>query len=216
VSGDGVAGSPLGKSFFATRTSLGKEHPVLKIITRETSVQEHEGVEVYREAREGEYTVKEVKGNYSVRRKVIRKDKSSIACDTDLAEKFIDMTSELQSTFLSTRKVKERKLCGQIRPAAGTVTRNGGITSVLIDKMASIRDEYTDESGKVVLVRFMGNVTEMTECTEALSYSSLSNKLYIDDLKAVDTVLGSIYTKKNGESLNMRNIEHIEIVGVEY
>lgn len=216
VSGDGVVGSPLGKSFFATRTSLGKEHPVLKIITRETSVQEHEGVEVYREAREVEYTVKEVKGNYSVRRKVIRKDKSSIARDTDLAEKFINMTSELQSTFLSTRKVKERKLWGQIRPAAGTVTRNGGITSVLIDKMASVRDEYTDESGKVVLVRFMGNVTEMTECTEALSYSSLSDKLYIDDLKAVDTVLGSIYTKKNGESLNMRNIEHIEIVGVEY
>ena len=62
----------------------------------------------------------------------------------------------------------------------------------------------------------MGNVTEMTECTETLRYSSLSDKLYIDDLKAIDTVLGSIYTEKGGKPLNMRNIEHIEIVGVEY
>lgn len=216
VSGDSASGSPLGKSFLATRAPLGKEHPVLKIITRETSVQEHEGVEAYREVRDVEYTVKEVNGNYSVKRKVVKKDKSSVAHDNGLAEKFIDMTSDLQSAFLSPRKVKDRKPWGQIRPAACAVTRNGGITSVLIDKMASVRDEYTDESGKVVLVRFMGNTTEMTEGTETLRYSSLSDELYIDDLKAVDTVFGSIYTKKGGEPLNMRNIEHIEIVGVEY
>lgn len=216
VSGDSVTGSPLGKSFLATRTPLGKEHSALKIITREISVQEHEGVEVYREEREVEYTVKEVKGNYSVKRKVTKKEKTSDVNAAALADKFIDMTSEPQNTFLSTRKVKERKLWGQIRPAAGVVMRNGGITSVLIDKMASIRDEYTDESGKVVMVKFMGNVTEMTECTETLRYSSLSDKLYIDDLKAIDTVLGSIYTEKGGKPLNMRNIEHIEIVGVEY
>lgn len=216
VSGDSATGSPLGKSFLATRTPLGKEHPVLKIITREMSVQEHEGTEVYREVREVEYTVKAAKGNYKVKRKVTKEDKTSNASAAALAEKFIDMTSDLQSTFLSPGKVKERKLWGQIRPAVGTVTVKDGFTTVCVDEMAVVKDEYTDKEGSVVLVNFFGNVTELTEAVETLRYSSSSDRLYIDDLKEVNTVIGSIYTKKGGEPLNMRNIEHIEIVGVEY
>lgn len=85
---------------------------------------------------------------------------------------------------------------GRIKPAPCKISKVNGKTSVLIDKMAAVRDEYTDKSGKSVLVKFMGNITELTEATETLCYTTMSDKLYIDDLKEVNTVFGSIYTKK--------------------
>lgn len=215
VSGGSAGGSPLGKSFLATRTPLGKERPVLKIITHETSVQEHEGTEVYREVRDVEYTVRAKKENYIIKRKVLKKEKTTVG-DAALAEKFIDMTSDLQTTFLRPRKVKERKPLGKTMSAVGKVTVEDSVTNVLIDLMASAKDEYTDKKGRVVLANFFGNITEMTGYVETLCYRSLSDKLYIDDLKAVNTVFGCNNIKKNGETLRMRNIENIEIVSVGY
>lgn len=217
VSGDSVSlGGSLEKSFLATRTSLGKEHSVLTILTRETSVQEHEGVEVYREVRDVEYTIKANNDDYTIKRKVLKMDKIPVICDKNLAGKYLDTTSDLQSTLLAPRKVVDKKMYGRIKPAPCKISKVNGKTSVLIDKMAAVRDEYTDKSGKSVLVKFMGKITELTEATETLCYTTMSDKLYIDDLKEVNTVFGSIYTKKGCEPLKMRNIEKIEIVTIKY
>lgn len=215
VSGDRADGIPWGKSFLATKTPLGKEHPVLKILTHETSVQEHEGAEAYREVRDVEYTVKEKKGDFTIKRKVLKKEKTSVK-DEETTKKFIDMTSDLQSSFLAPRTVKEKKLWGEIEPMEGVVTRKDEISYVFIDKLAPVKNELKDKKGRAVLLNFFGTVIEVTEYVETLGYSSQADKLYIDDLKTINTVFGSKHTKKNGEVLNMKNIENIEIVNIEY
>lgn len=214
VSGGKATGMPLGKAFFATRKAFDGESPALKIITHEISVQEHEGTEVYREVRDVEYTVKEAKGEYKIKRKVLKSEKSQVGGDADLAGRYADRTSDLQSTFLTPRKVKERDATGDAKPATGTVARENGTTSVFIDKMASVKDGLTDKEGRVVLFKFLGSVTEMYEATETLCYSSSADELYLDDLKTVTTTFGSIYTEKEKEPVKIKNIEKIEIVNV--
>jgi len=216
VCGDSTIGFSFGKRFFDTKNNICKGNSILSILTHETSVQQHDGKDVYRDVRDVEYTIKEKKGVHVITRKVMKEDKALIDSASEETKKFIDLTSELQSTLLTPRKIKEKALRGGIKRVVGKVMREDDITRVVIDKMASVKDEYTDKDGKVVLVRFFGSVTEMTEAKESLSYSSLSDKLYIDDLKAINTIFCSVNTKKNGERVEIRNIENIEIVKVKY
>lgn len=202
---DRAGGRSWGKSFLATKTPLGKEHPVLKILTHETSVQEHDGTEVYREVRDVEYTVKEKKGDFTIKRKVLKKEKSPVK-DEASAKKFIDMTSNLQSTFLAQRKVKDANSMGDMKPWEGTANRKDGITTVFIDELSQVKNNRKDKKEMGVMLNFFGTVLEVTEYTETLGYSSSADKLYIDDIKTIGTVFGSRQTKKNGETLNMKNI----------
>lgn len=214
VSGDNITGKSLGKEFFAMKRPVGSNNRILKIITHEISIQKHEDVEVFREERDVEYDVKEVKGDYRIRRNVVKSVKTPTAGVSDLSDKYADRTSDLQSTFLTPRKVKDRKVAGNIKPITGTVTRNDSTTSVCIDKMTPVKDELTDENGRVVLLKFMGTVTELDEATETLCYSTLSDELYLDDLKNVTTTFGCIYKEKGKKPLKIKNIEKIEIVRV--
>lgn len=136
--------------------------------------------------------------------------------DEASAKKFIDMTSNLQSTFLAQRKVKDANSMGDMKPWEGTANRKDGITTVFIDELSQVKNNRKDKKEMGVMLNFFGTVLEVTEYTETLGYSSSADKLYIDDIKTIGTVFGSRQTKKNGETLNMKNIENIEVVSVEY
>ncbi len=204
------AGNRLVGRFLAVKSLSSDENPKVKISARETSVQKHDGVEVFREERDVEYVVKQTDKDYKLTRKVVKTIKTHGAGNGEHFKIDPDMTSKHLSGMMSPRKVRKNQAEADSLHLIWKASKDNGTTCVFIDKKASLEAEKGVGIG-IFDVKAMGHVMKFDAMTEQLYYASTSDSLYLDDLKKIVSTVAFTETDDKGNSSKGINVETIEI-----
>lgn len=170
---------------------------IITFQTIEITTQLHNGQEMFKTTREVEYTIKENEKRISIKREVINSSTTN-GCDADSI--FPDMTNKLLSVVLTPGNIKknnEKKLLPY------SINRNNETTKVCINKLIGI--------GEKTEAKAMKETLKFENISECITYGSMADNLYFDDIESICTTIELNVVSKSGVSKNVKVIENIII-----
>lgn len=169
----------------------------LKFNTIETVIQQNDGVEMFKTIRYVEYTIKDNKDAYTIKRKVIKTQKDAPKDAANSTSSFPDITSKLLSGILKSGEIRKH-LPPKWIPCKKTVKE--GKKLMIIDKLAL--------AGGKAEENVMGNTMKFQTINETLSYNTDTEF----DLKNLDSIISEIVLNDISKKADAHQIKVVETI----
>lgn len=167
----------------------------LKFNTIETVIQQNDGVEMFKTIRNVEYTIKDIKDAYIIKRKVIKTQKNAQKDAANSTFSFPNITSKLLSGILKPGEVRKH-LPSKWIPCKKFVKE--GKKNMIIDKLAL--------SGGKAEEHVMGNTMKFQTIRETLSYNTDTDL----DLKHLDSIISEIVLNDISKKADVHQVKVVE------
>lgn len=175
----------------------------IKIHTEEKSIQKHDGIEVYCEKRNVEYSVLNDNKKIVIKRKVLSNEPIILSDDRTLLSVYPNVTSTLLCALLKHGKIKKDANSEKRIDYSLTHSKDGCVLT--INKI----DAQTTKSEKI-----MGETVTFNEMKEAIKYSSCGD-FYMDAIYEIESSVSISTVKKNSTTHNVDLLEKIVILSID-
>ena len=185
--------------YFYSLNGTNPKEETIELKTHETTIQKHDGEEIYRMDREVKYLVNREHGKVTVFRKVLSSPKTKFDSSCQKEQLFPDMTSKLQCAMLQPRKTKLADLNKKEIPCL--VTEKEGEAVFYIDKLALAGGKIED--------KFMGITMNFNFLAETLVFKCINQKSCLGNL---DSIVSKISLQSSSKHDGSHLIELVETI----
>lgn len=171
----------------------------LKFNTIETVIQQNDGVEMFKTIRYVEYTIKDNKNAYTIKRKVVKTQKNAPKDAANSTSSFPDITSKLLSGILKPGEVRK------YLPSKWILCKKAvkeGKKLMIIDKLAL--------AGGNAEEHVMGTVMIFQTIRETLSYNTDTDL----DLKNLDSIISEIALNDISKKADVHQVKVVETIKI--
>lgn len=174
----------------------------IKIKTKETTTQRHDGNNVFKTDRVVEYLIKKTPSNITISRRTISTEDSLLSAEPAIKKLFPNMTSKLLSGIL--QPGKRNKANQEHKKIPCSISSKNGLVSFNIDKLAL--------AGGNIEEKIMGTTTKFSNMTETLLCNGKSEQPSLANIKSIITSTALTSTTKLEGS---HHIELVEVINIE-
>ena len=174
----------------------------IKIKTKETITQRHDGNDVFKTDRVVEYSIKKTSNDIVINRKIISTQDSLLSAEPTIKKLFPNMTSKLLSGILQPGKKNMAKL--EYKKIPCSISNKNDLIAFYIDKLTLV--------GGNIEERIMGTMTKFNKMDETLLCKEKSEQPSLGNIKTIITSTALTSTTKLEGS---HQIELVEVIDIE-